>query len=127
MNKTDNAILTDNAKALRKSMTKEERHLWYDFLRGLPVTVNRQKVIGSYIVDFYCAAAKIVIELDGAQHGTDEGQARDEIRDETLRKRGLTVLRYSNAQVNRNFRDVCTDIGIHIAAARSKDGKDGEE
>ena len=65
MNKTNNPQLTKNAKVLRKNMTKEERHLWYDFFKTLPITVNRQKVIGNYIVDFYCANAKIVIELDG--------------------------------------------------------------
>ena len=64
MNKTCNSKLTPNAKILRKNMTKEERHLWYDFLKLLPITVNRQKVVGNYIVDFYCAEAKLVIELD---------------------------------------------------------------
>ncbi|MBR3996280.1 MAG: DUF559 domain-containing protein [Clostridia bacterium] len=71
MNKTNNAKLTGNAKALRKNMTKEERHLWYDFLKSLPVTVNRQKVSGNYTVDSYIATAKIVIELDGSQHYKD--------------------------------------------------------
>ena len=68
MNKTNNSTLTGNAKTLRKNMTKEERHLWYDFLKTLPITANRQKVLGNYIVDFYIAAAKLVIELDGSQH-----------------------------------------------------------
>ena len=61
-------LLLSNARRLRKNMTKEERHLWYDFLRGLPVMVHRQKVIGKYIVDFYIAEANLVIELDGSQH-----------------------------------------------------------
>ena len=68
MNKTNNSTLTGNAKTLRKNMTKEERHLWYDFLKTLPIPANRQKVLGNYIVDFYIAAAKLVIELDGSQH-----------------------------------------------------------
>ena len=68
MNKTNNSRLTGNAQKLRREMTEEERHLWYDFLKGLPVTVNRQKVIGRYIVYFYCAEAKLVIEIDGTQH-----------------------------------------------------------
>ena len=68
MNKTNNSKLTDNAQKLRKNMTKEERHLWYDFLKTLPVTVNRQKVIGNYIVDFYISSHKIIIEIDGSQH-----------------------------------------------------------
>ena len=77
MNKTHNTKLTSNAKNLRKNMTKEERHLWYDFLRSLPVMVHRQKVIGSYIVDFYIAEAKLVIELDGSQHYEPNGQRTD--------------------------------------------------
>ena len=68
LNLTNNSKLTGHAKALRKNMTKEERHLWYDFLVNLPITVNRQKVIGKYIVDFYVASSKLVIELDGSQH-----------------------------------------------------------
>jgi len=81
MNKTNNPKLTGNAKALRKNMTKEEKHLWYDFLKTLPVTVNRQKVIGNYIVDFYIATSKIVIEIDGSQHYEDSGIENDAKRD----------------------------------------------
>ena len=110
MNRTSNAALTGNAKKLRASMTKEERHLWYDFLKTLPVTVNRQKVIGHYIVDFYCAAAKLVIELDGSQHYEASGQSADRERDAYLGSLGLTVRRYSNLDVSRNFRGVCDDI-----------------
>ena len=84
-------------------MTKEERRLWYDFLKQLPVTVNRQKVIGHYIVDFYCASAKLAIELDGSQHYEDEGAAADRERDHALNQRGITIVRYSNNDVNRNF------------------------
>ena len=110
MNKTNNPKLTNHAKKLRKNMTKEERHLWYDFLKSLPQTINRQKVIGNYIVDFYCAAAKIVIEIDGSQHYTDEGIQKDIKRDLYLNGLGITVLRYSNLDVNRNFNGVCMDI-----------------
>ena len=91
-------------------MTKEERHLWYDFLRQLPVTVNRQKVIGPYIVDFYCACAKLVIELDGSQHYDPSGMCMDEERDSYLSGLGLRVIRYSNRDVDRNFGGVCEDI-----------------
>lgn len=80
MNEISNPKLTGISKTLRKNMTKEERHLWYDFLKDLPVTVNRQKVIGDYIVDFYCATAKIVIELDGSQHFRK--RAKQKIRSE---------------------------------------------
>ena len=110
MNQTHNSKLTPNAKALRKNMTKEERHLWYDFLKSLPVTVHRQKIIGSYIVDFYIADAKIVIELDGSQHYEAEGRKSDTVRDAYLRDQGLTVLRYSNSDVNIRFQGVCQDI-----------------
>ncbi len=77
-----NPNLTDNAKKLRKNMTKEERHLWYDFLRQYPVRFLRQKVIDNYIVDFYCAKAKLVIELDGGQHYEESIQRYDKIRTE---------------------------------------------
>ena len=78
MNKTCNSKLTNISKVLRKNMTREEKHLWYDFLKKLPVTVNRQKVIGSYVADFYCASAKLVIELDGSQHDRiDESHPED--------------------------------------------------
>ena len=110
MNKTCNERLTKNSQTLRKNMTKEERHLWYDFLKELPVNFNRQKVINNYIVDFYCASAKIVIELDGSQHYYDEGKEKDSKRDEFLSSLGLTVLRYSNDDVNNSFESVCQDI-----------------
>ncbi len=102
--------LTPNARSLRKNMTKEERRLWYDFLRNLPVTVNRQKIIGDYIVDFYCDRAKLVIELDGSQHYTEEGKAKDEERDRFLEGLGLTVLRYSDHEINSEFTAVCDTI-----------------
>ena len=89
--------------------------MWYDFLRELPVMVHRQKVIGSYIVDFYCAAAKLVIELDGTQHYEETGIAADAERDACLRSLGLTVLRYSNREVNQQFSRVCDDILNHLS------------
>ena len=81
MNKTNNTKLTKNAKVLRKNMTREERKLWYECLKLLPITVNRQKVIGKYIVDFYCASAKTIIEIDGAQHFAREGRLKDKERE----------------------------------------------
>ena len=114
MNKTYNPKLIPNAKKLRKNMTKEERHLWYDFLKPLPVTWNRQKVIGPYIVDFYCAQANLVIELDGSQHYEEQGQRLDRSRDQYLSSLGLTVLRYSNLDIAQNFDGVCQDILTHI-------------
>ena len=102
------------AQNLRKSMTKEEKHLWYDFLKQLPLTVNRQKNIGRYIVDFYVATKKIVIELDGIQHGTPENTEKDAARDAYLQKMGITVLRYQNADIHQKFNDVCRDILAHL-------------
>ena len=96
-------------------MTKEERRLWYDFLKQLPVTVNRQKVIDHYIVDFYCAAAKIVIEVDGSQHYESKGAVSDRERDHALNQLGISVVRYSNDDVNRNFDGVCTDLLRRLA------------
>ena len=114
MNGFCNKTLSGNARRLRREMTKEERHLWYDFLKGLPVMVHRQKVIGSYIVDFYLAQEKLVIELDGSQHYEEQGRQKDAQRDEALRALGLTVLRYSNADINYRFPGVCEDILNHL-------------
>lgn len=121
MNKTCNNKLTENSQKLRKNMTKEERHLWYDFLKELPVNFNRQKVIGNYIVDFYCAKAKIVIELDGSQHYFDEGREKDLKRDRFLSSLGLTVLRYSNDDVNNSFEIVCQDIFNNLVLKKAID------
>ncbi len=110
MNKTANSKLTGTAKTLRKNMTKEEKHLWYDFLKKLPVTLHRQKVIGNYIADFYCADAKLIIELDGSQHYEPQGRKSDALRDAYLSGLGLTVVRYTNLDINRRFDAVCQDI-----------------
>ena len=112
--------LSSRARKLRTAMTKEERHLWYDFLKGLPVTVRRQKVFGPYIVDFYCAEAKLVIELDGSQHYQQDGQAKDRVRDCYLQNLGLTVLRYSNLDIWKEFQGVCLDICRHIPSLADK-------
>ena len=95
-------------------MTKQERHLWYDFLKTLPITIHRQKVIGNFVVDFYCAEAKLVIELDGSQHYEGKGKEQDTARDKFLNGLGLKILRYSNRDVNENFSGVCEDILNHI-------------
>ena len=110
MDRKHNAKLTTNARTLRKNMTKEERHLWYDFLKTLSITVNRQKVFGNYIVDFYIASSKIVIEIDGSQHYEEKGVENDVKRDEYLNSLGIKVLRYSNLDVNQRFESVCEDI-----------------
>ena len=109
-----NPSLTAISQILRKEMTPEENKLWYQFLKPLPETVYRQKPIGNYVVDFYIASKKLVIELDGSQHFDAAGRAADSVRDEYLRAQGLQVLRYSNTDVNRNFRGVCEDILEHL-------------
>ena len=91
-------------------MTPQEKKIWYDFLQGLGVTVNRQKVIGEYIVDFCIQSKKIVIEIDGSQHYDEENAIKDKKRDEYLSGLGYTVLRYSNRDINCNFPAVCSDI-----------------
>lgn len=105
-----NKNLVKYSQDLRKEMTPQERHLWYDFLKELPIIVNRQKVIGNYIVDFYCAKAKLVIEIDGSQHYESEGKEKDEIRDNYLNSLGINVFRCSNSNINNNFDEVCENI-----------------
>ena len=102
--------LISRAKKLRREATPQENHLWYGFLRTYPVRFQRQKVIGSYIADFYCHAAKLVIEIDGSQHYEAGGQAYDEERTAALEHSGLEVLRFSNRDVNTSFRAVCQRI-----------------
>lgn len=110
MDRKHNKAIVPKAKMLRKNMTKEERHLWYDFLRGYPIRFLRQKVLGKYIVDFYCAQAKLVIELDGSQHFEKEELAYDAERTAFLHRYGLLVVRIPNNEVNQNFRGVCEYI-----------------
>lgn len=98
------------AQHLRREMTPEEKHLWYDFLKKLPVTVKRQKTVNRYILDFYIASAKLAIEIDGRQHKTREHIAEDAERDMTLSDMGVTVLRYSNEDIKKRFNTVKNDI-----------------
>ena len=105
-----NKELVPYAKRLRKEMTKEERHLWYDFLREYPVRFSRQKVLGKYIADFYSAEARLVIELDGSQHYENESLEKDAERTAFLETYGLKVIRIPNNEINGNFRVVCEYI-----------------
>ena len=102
------------AKTLRKNMTKEEKHLWYDYLRRYPVRFIRQKIIGKYIVDFYCARAKLVVELDGSQHYEPEAKRKDIHRTQYLNSQGIEVLRFSNLEVLRQFENVCSFIHFTV-------------
>ena len=114
MQRKHNHNLVSAAKALRRNMTKEERHLWYDFLRQHPLKFVRQKVLGKYIADFYCAEAKLVVELDGSQHYEEAGLASDAERTAFLAEYGIAVLRIANIDVMRNFEAVCNYIDMEI-------------
>ena len=109
----DNAQL-ENARRLRREMTPHERKLWYLFLRKYPVKIYKQRIIGRFIVDFYCASAGLVIELDGSQHYEPQGLAYDAERSQFLMSLGLEILRFSNRDIDRNFRGVCTQIDLII-------------
>ena len=114
MERKHTPTLSENAKNLRKNMTKEERHLWYDFLRDYPIRFLRQKVIDHYILDFYCHDARLIIELDGSQHYEEQGRIKDTIRTEIIEQRNLTVLRIPNNEINFNFRGVCEYIDYFV-------------
>lgn len=115
-----NKQLVPLAKRLRKEMTKEERHLWYDFLRTYHVRFSRQKILGKYIADFYSAEAKKVIELDGSQHYEDCNTQKDAERTAFLESYGLTVIRIPNNKVSRNFRGVCQYIDATVRQSLSQ-------
>ena len=120
MDRKHNPNIVAFAKELRKNMTKEERHLWYDFLRDYPVKFIRQKILGKYIVDFYCAKANIVIELDGSQHYEDEGIENDKKRTMYLEQYGISVIRISNLDVLKNFEGVCMYIDKKVRQSLSQ-------
>ena len=105
-----NKKLKANAQSLRKRMTKEEAHLWYQFLCRYPLRFRRQYIIGNYIADFYCHQARLVVELDGSQHCTPEKIEYDQQRTQYLQSQGLHVLRFSNLDVLRQFDAVCEVI-----------------
>ena len=124
MQSKHNKQLVPLSRQLRIEMTKEERHLWYDFLRTHSVRFSRQKVLGKYIADFYSAEAKLVIELDGSQHYEDRNADKDSERTAFLEKYGLTVIRISNNEVSRNFRGVCEYIDAAVRQSLSQKSKD---
>ena len=105
-----NKDLNTAAKDLRKNMTKEEKHLWHDFLKTYPIQFNRQKIIGNYIVDFYCKRAKLVIEIDGVQHYEKDSMEYDAKRTEYLNSVGIEVIRFINKEINYNFENSCKHI-----------------
>ena len=105
-----NFALRDTARMLRKNMTRHEKHLWYDYLTKYPVRWYRQRIIENFIVDFYCSNAKLVVELDGSQHYTEQGLEYDKERSLYLEANGLMVLRFSNDDIDKNFEGVCLEI-----------------
>ena len=120
MDRKHNKDIVSTAKMLRKNMTKEEKHLWYDFLRIHTAKFQRQKILGKYIVDFYCASAKLVIELDGAQHYSEQGIAYDAERTAYLESYGLTVVRIPNDKINSYFREICQYIDEVVEQSLSR-------
>lgn len=113
-NRRYDSYAASRAKELRKEMTQQERHLWYGYLRQYPVRFYRQRPIESYIVDFYCSKARLAIEIDGNQHCDEAGASYDQCRTEDLNRLGIAVLRFSNTDVDRNFRGVCEVIDREV-------------
>ena len=110
------------AKNLRKNATPQENRLWYDFLSKYEVRFQRQKAIGNFIADFYCHKAKLIIEIEGSQHYTEQGRQIDEFRTEILEGYALTVLRFTNHQMDTNFRGVCEYIDTVVKASLREGG-----
>ena len=102
--------LKANSQVLRNNMTKEERHLWYDFLCGVKPRFHRQKPIQVYVLDFYCPKLRLAIELDGGQHYEEKNISYDAKRTRSLAKAGIRVLRFSNKDINEHFPEVCGSI-----------------
>ena len=102
-----NNDLLNIARCLRRNMTRQEKHLWYDYLKTYPIKIYKQRIINNYIADFYCDKAHLVIELDGSQHYTPEGKTYDEARSHVLEQYGLCVLRFSNKDIDDKFEGVC--------------------
>lgn len=111
-----NNSMLKTAKMLRKNMTPQERKLWYLFLRKYPVKIYKQRIIESFIVDFYCASARLVIEIDGSQHFTEQGIEYDKERSAIIEGYGLKVLRFTNYEVDTAFSNVCETIDSAIKA-----------
>ena len=119
-----NSRIKSFSRELRKNMTKEESHLWHDFLKEYPVQFRRQVSFSKYILDFYCAKANLAIELDGSQHFMDDGQQYDLVREEYLRKNyGIRILRFSNLDISENFEGICTTIDMAVKKASPPRGE----
>ena len=102
------------AKNLRKNATKQEKHLWYDFLKDYAIKFQRQKTIGEYIVDFYCPSLKVAIEIDGRQHYSKQGFEYDKFRTEEINKQGVRIIRITNEQIDKDFTCICEYLDTEI-------------
>ena len=120
MQRKGNPILKPSARKLRQEMTKEEKHLWYDFLAEYPVKFTRQKILGKYIADFYCAKVGLVIEIDGVQHKMRDATEYDEERTKFLNEYGITVIRISNEAINNDFYNMCSYIDRTVKSLLDK-------
>ncbi|WP_439637881.1 endonuclease domain-containing protein [Gloeomargarita lithophora] len=110
-----NRELVPRARELRKNMTPAEKKIWYGYLRNFKFRVLRQRPIAHFIVDFYCPTLKLVIEIDGDSHFTDEGKAYDEERTQRLESYGLRVVRFTNQQILRELQSVCEQLNLWIS------------
>ena len=115
-----NYKLLNIARILRRNMTRQEKHLWYDFLQHYPIKIYKQRTIDDFIADFYCHSARLVIELDGSQHYTKHGKSYDEARTEILERYEICVLRFSNNDIDKNFDGVCKMIDKKIIERSEK-------
>ena len=120
-----NASLTERARELRHNATKQENHLWYDFLSTYPVRFRRQVTMDSFIVDFFCSKANLILEIDGSQHFTEDGKAYDEERTAILESHGYRVLRFSNDDITHSFDYVCSIIDKEVKRALPAGGEGG--
>ena len=102
--------LVAHSRVLRRALTPAEKRLWFDFLRHLPAKFTRQKPLGDYVADFYCACHRLVVEIDGDSHFTAAGVKRDSVRDAALRHMGLNLVRFTNEDVMQRFEAVCLEI-----------------
>jgi very-short-patch-repair endonuclease len=102
--------LTARSRALRRQSTPAETKLWFDLLRHCPAKFSRQKALGGYVADFYCASRRLVVEIDGDSHFTAEAEKRDAVRDAWLEQKGLRILRFTNQDVMQRFEGVCLEI-----------------
>lgn len=110
----DDKEMLRRARELRKQMTPQERKLWYDYLRTHPVKFRKQHIMGDYILDFYCPAAALVIEIDGSQHYTKYSKEYDTKRSAFLHYEGFRIIRYPNTLINKNFSGVCEHIDKEV-------------